>query len=45
MGNDLWRLIPVDLDELDAITITLEEGRIAKEQVGTLVATVPLTGN
>ena len=45
LGNDLWRLIPVDLDELDAITITLEEGRIAKEQVGTLVATVPLTGN
>lgn len=45
LGNDLWRLIPVDLDDLDAITITLEEGREAKEQVGTLVATVPLTGD
>ena len=43
LGNDLWRLIPVDLDRLDAITITLEEGRTAKEQVGTLVATVLLT--
>lgn len=45
LGDDLWRLIPVDLDELDSITITLEDGRVAKEQVGTLVATVPLTGN
>ncbi len=45
LGNDLWRLIPVDLDQLDAITITLEEGREAKEQVGILVATIPLTGD
>ena len=45
LGKDLWRLIPVDLDEVDAITITLEESRVAKEQVGTLMATVPLTDN
>ncbi len=45
LGNELWRLIPVDLDQLDAITITLEEGREAKEQVGTLVATIPLTSD
>ena len=45
LGNDLWRLIPVDLDKLDAITISLEEGREAKEQVGTLVARVPLTSD
>lgn len=45
LGNDLWRLIPADLDQLDSITITLEDSRVATEQAGPLVATVPLTSN
>ncbi|MCH8869418.1 MAG: anti-sigma factor [Chloroflexi bacterium] len=45
LSDDLWRLIPVDLEKLDAITITLEDGREASEQVGTIVATVTLTSD
>ena len=45
LGQDMWLVIPSNVDQFDTISITLEQARGASQPVGPTVAMFPVTNN